>query len=123
MKGSRAIDKYLAQYSLRPGALTELRQHWQHVMVVPSYDESPDFLATWQHSYRNTSLLIVLVLNRPVGSDHAVNEPVRAALEKYPTATLGESYFLSHLNDSCSVLWVDLDRLEGPTPANEGVGR
>ena len=123
MKVSRAIDKYLAQYSLRPGALSELHRHWQHVMVVPSYDESPEFLATWQQIYQNTSLLIVLVLNRPDGSDHAVNEPVRAALETYPTVTLGEGYFLSHLNDSCSLLSVDLDRLEGSTPANEGVGR
>ena len=120
---SRAIDKYLAQYSLRPGSLPEMPQSWRHVMVVPCYDEAPDFISRWQAIYGDTSLLIVLVLNRPEGSEQTANEQVRKALARHATKTLEQGYSLTQLSNACSVLCVDLEILEGSTPAGEGVGR
>ena len=92
-------------------------------MVVPCYDEAPDFISRWQAIYSDTSLLIVLVLNRPEGGEHTANEPVRKALAGNTTKTFEQGYSLSQLNNACSVLCVDLEILEGPTPAKEGVGR
>ena len=123
MIANRAIDKYLAQYSLRLGSLPEMPQSWRHVMVVPCYDEAPDFISRWQAIYSDTSLLIVLVLNRPEGGEHTANEPVRKALAGNTTKTFEQGYSLSQLNNACSVLCVDLEILEGPTPTKEGVGR
>jgi len=123
MAGDRATDKYLAQYSLQLGSVPPLPQRWQHVMVVPCYDEAPNFIHTWQNIYRHTDLLILLVLNRPEGSESTANEPVRQALSTYSTTVLEHGYSLSQLSDVCSVLCVDLERLEGPTPTKEGVGR
>jgi len=123
VKAQRAIDKYLAQYALLPTDPPLPPERWQHVLVAPCFNEAPGFIALWQSEFKQTSLLIILVLNRPESSADTINDPVRLALNEYSSTALQSGYSLHQLSHSCSVLCIDLEAIEGATPSKEGVGR
>ena len=123
MTHRRAIDQYLAQYALLPMGCPMLRGQWQHVMVLPCFDESPGFIHRFAQGFKTASLLLILVINRPASRPPEVNQPVREALAAMPTLTLQLGYDLHRVSPSFSILSIDLEALEGATPCNQGVGR
>ena len=123
MTHRRAIDQYLAQYALLPMGCPMLKGQWQHVMVLPCFDESPGFIHRFAQGFKTASLLLILVVNRPASRPPEVNQPVREALAAMPTLTLQLGYDLHRVSPSFSILSIDLEALEGATPCNQGVGR
>ncbi|MEY2907500.1 MAG: hypothetical protein RLZZ602_23, partial [Pseudomonadota bacterium] len=100
MRAQRAIDKYLAQYALLPTDPPLPPKRWQHVLVAPCFDEAPGFIALWQSEFKQTSLLIILVLNRPESSADTINDPVCLALNEYSSTGLQSGYSLHQLSHS-----------------------
>ena len=95
MTHRRAIDQYLAQYALLPMGCPELKGEWQHVMVLPCFDEEPLHSSTALHRASKPPLycsywLLIVPLSRPP----EVNQPVREALAALPTLTLQLGYDL-----------------------------
>jgi hypothetical protein len=70
------VTQYLSTYAILPGGPPKIQGDWHHILVVPSFDESADFLHRLTATQEHTSLLIVLVINRPEGSDAACNDEV-----------------------------------------------
>lgn len=117
------VTKYLSTYAILPGGPPKIQGDWQHVLVVPCFDESADFLHRLAATQSRTSLLIVLVLNRPEGSDATCNAVVREYLAQQPTQSLQTGYQLHQLSEALVALSIDLEALEGHTPVAQGVGR
>ncbi|MDA8677321.1 hypothetical protein N9L74_01475 [Luminiphilus sp.] len=123
MTQRRAIDQYLAHYALLPMGCPELEGEWQHVMVLPCFDEDPLFIHRFAQSFKTASLLLILVINRPVSSTPEANQAVKTALAALPSHPLQLGFNLHEVNPSFSILSIDLEALEGATPCNQGVGR
>ena len=117
------VDKYLSTYAILPNGLPEIQGDWEHVLVVPCFDESADFLDRLAATHQDASLLLVLVINRPESADARCNQVIREYLARHLTQPLQTGYQLHQLGEELTVLSIDLDALEGPTPAAEGVGR
>lgn len=117
------IDKYLSTYAILPSGLPEIQGDWEQVLVVPCFDESADFLNRLAATQQDVSLLLILVINRPEGADAGCNQVIREYLAGHLTQSLRTGYQLHKLSHELSVLSIELDALEGPTPAAEGVGR
>ena len=117
------IDKYLSRYALLP-VQPKLDGHWQHVMVVPCFRESPDFLKQIPEPPTNQALLVICVLNRPAAhTDPGVNSTLRSFITERARSTPLAGLALCPLAPHTDLLMVDLEHLEGPTPRKEGVGR
>ena len=123
MTHRRAIDQYLAQYALVPMSCPVLEGEWQHVMVLPCFDENPEFICRFAQAFKTASLLLIVVINRPVSSAPEVNLPLKAALADLPRHPLHLGYDLHKVSPSFSLLSIDLEALEGATPCDQGVGR
>ena len=117
------VDKYLSTYAILPGDLPEIQDDWEHVLVVPCFDESADFLDRLAATQQHVSLLLVLVINRPESADARCNQFIREYLAQHPTQPLQTGYQLHQLDNQLTALSIELDSLEGPTPSAEGVGR
>ena len=123
MTHRRAIDQYLAQYGLLPRGCPMLKGEWQHVMVLPCFDEHPRFIHRFAQAFETASLLLIVVINRPSSSAPEVNQPLREALAALPRHSLQLGYDLHEASPSFSILSMDLELLEGATPCDQGVGR
>lgn len=123
MATSATISKYLDQYAIIPGAVPPIEGHWDHVLVVPCFDESPEFIDGYTQALTKTSLLLILVLNRPPTAHETCNDRVRDHLKGFSWAQLGSGYDLFEVSAAVSLLMVDLEVLEGPTSVKQGVGR
>ena len=97
--------------------------HWDQVLVVPCFDESPNFIARYSRTLTETSLLLILVLNRPLTAQQTCNDRVRNHLVSYSGTYLKPGFGLFEVSTSLSLLLIDLEMLEGPTPIKQGVGR
>jgi len=117
------IHKYLSNYAILPGGLPEIQGDWEHVLVVPCFSESAEFLDRFVVAQQQLSLLLVLVINRPESADTGCNQVMREYLAQHLTQLLQTGYQLHQLGDQLTALSIDLDALEGPTPPAEGVGR
>lgn len=127
MRDELALSRYLSHYAETdlpacPGA--EL--HWQHVLIVPAFDEPAqllDMLATQQPD-DGGALLVILVLNRPQGNSHeqcndALRNAILARSSHHDSATPELIY---PINSSTDLYLYDMEKLRGPCPSNEGVG-
>ena len=123
MTHRRAIDQYLGRYALLPMGCPTLTGQWQHVMVVPCFDEHPLFIHRFALTFKEVSLLLIVVINRPASSSPEVNQSIREALISLPTLPLQHGYDLHEMSTAFSILSIDLEALEGATPCNQGVGR
>jgi len=123
MTHRRAIDQYLAQYALLPMGCPMLKGEWQHVMVLPCFDEHPRFIHRFAQAFETASLLLIVVINRPISSAPEVNQPLKEALAALPRHSLQLGYDLHEASPSFSILSMDLELLEGATPCDQGVGR
>ena len=117
------VHKYLSTYAILPSGLPEIRGDWEHVLVVPCFDESADFLDRLVATQQQQSLLLVLVINRTESANTKCNDEVREYLAQHLIQTLRPGCQLHQLSNEVSALSIDLDALEGPTPSAEGVGR
>jgi hypothetical protein len=117
------VEKYLSTYALLPGGCPDLSGEWQHVLVVPCYDESPGFVEDFCRTHGSTSILLLLVINRPVASPSTVNQELRDRLACWPHEAIKPGYTLHRASESLGILSVDLECLEGETPRHQGVGR
>ena len=120
---SATTSKYLDQYAIIPGAVPCIEGQWDHVIVVPCFDESPKFIDRYTQALTKTSFLLILVLNRPPKAHKTCNDSVRDHLKSLSRSQLGSGYDLFEVSASVSLLLVDLEALEGPTPIKQGVGR
>ena len=93
------------------------------MLVVPCFNESADFLDRLAATQQHASLLLALVINRPEGVDTRCNQVIREYLGRHLTKPVQTGYQLHQLGENLTVLSIDLDALEGPTPTTEGVGR
>ena len=113
---SRHIEKELPQAP--PGA-----GPWQHVLVIPAYDESPALLqrlALYLTSPEAT--LVILVLNRPDSAGEAdPNKALRDAVRQ-AAHNSGKPSPLIKLNENADLYLFDMESELGPTPASQGVG-
>ena len=117
------IGKYLSRYALLP-ALPRLDQHWHHVMVVPCFKESLEFLARIPTPPLEQTLLVIGVLNRPeTDSDIDANHALRNYVKEQASSSPIGGITLCQLTPATTLLMIDLEHLEGATPSTEGVGR
>jgi len=123
MATSATISKYLDQYAIIPGAVPPIEGQWDHVLVVPCFDESPEFIDRYTQALTKTSLLLILVLNRPPTAHEPCNDRVRDHLKNFLRIQLRAGYDLFEVSPTVSLLLVDLETLEGPTLVKQGVGR
>ena len=84
MATATAVEKYLSTYALLPGGCPDLDSQWRHILVVPCYDESASFIEDFCRAHRTTSILLLLVINRPEGSPSPVNQRLRDGLAGWP---------------------------------------
>ena len=123
MATSATVAKYLDQYATITGAVPPIVGQWDRVLVVPCFDESPDFIERYRRALTKTSLLLILVLNRPPTAHEACNEGVRDHMKKFSRTQRESGYDLFEISATMSLLLVDLEVLEGSTPIKQGVGR
>ena len=123
MAKATAVEKYLGTYALLPGGCPELDGQWQHILVVPCYDESASFIEDFCRAHGTTSILLLLVINRPEGSPSNVNQRLREGLAGWSHEAIQPGYTLHRAGEHLSILSVDLEHLEGETPRDQGVGR
>ncbi|MCR9106049.1 MAG: hypothetical protein NXI15_12220 [Gammaproteobacteria bacterium] len=124
MQSTVATQRYLEHY-IEPGLpqLSTGRDRWQNVLVVPAFAEPPDFLAALAklRAPQGKNLLIV-VLNRPNSEqDPTRNSALRQALHGLSGKT-DTGVEILQLSRSMDVYLHDIETLQGPSPANEGVG-
>ena len=117
------VTQYLSTYAILPGGPPKIQGDWNHVLVVPCFDESADFLHRLAATQQPTSLLVVAVINRPEGSNSACNDSIRQYLASLQTQSLPTGHQLHQLGETLAVLSIDLEVLEGPTAPAQGVGR
>ena len=123
MATSATISKYLDQYAIIPGAVPTIEGQWDCTLVVPCFDESPEFIDRYTQALTKTSLLLILVLNRPPSAHETCNDRVRDHLKNFSGTQLESGYDLFEVSATMSLLLVDLEVLEGSTPIKQGVGR
>lgn len=123
MATATAVEKYLSTYALLPGGCPDLDGQWRHILVVPCYDESASFIENFCRAHRTTSILLLLVINRPEGSPSTVNQRLRDGLAGWPHEAIAPGHTLYQPSGRLGILGVDLEHLEGETPRHQGVGR
>lgn len=126
MKKNIALKRYLERH-IEPGlpnAPLKLGP-WKHVLVIPTYDESPELLSALSQLHASDKALVIIVLNRPDSNpDSQCNSALRRAASKLSKVddVLDQHCSLYYLNNSVDLLCYDLEQLQGPTPAAQGVG-
>jgi hypothetical protein len=125
MKKDIALKRYLERH-IEPGLPNAPQElSWQHVLVIPAYDEPPELLRTLSCLAGNQKTLVILVVNRPDSDPDATrNEPLREAINQLePTSQhIEHDLKLYRLNNSIDLLSFDMESTLGPSPAAQGVG-
>ena len=121
-----ALQRYLQRYIEQglPDAPVGAAR-WQHVLVIPAYDESPELLQTLSQLVADGRLLIIVVLNRPDSDPNSqVNSALREAINNLDGSdiTSQKPGFIYPLNSSTDLFCYDLELRSGPSPAAQGVG-
>jgi hypothetical protein len=132
MRDELALSRYLSRHAEKDLPTCPVsNSRWQHVLVLPAYDESPQLLDVLakQQPDDGGMLLVILVLNRPDNdSNEHTNDALRSAIQtrssrEHPAAP--ESIYtlnIHSLNSSTDLYLYDMERLRGPCPSSEGVG-
>ena len=121
-----ALQRYLQRHMEKELPHHSFTQpHWQHVMVIPAYRESPALLKKLTQMPQGSGrTLVILVLNRPdTDSDPQANAELRAALQSQSLQQLQrDAVCIQCLNPDTDLYLHDIELLRGPTPAALGVG-
>jgi len=117
------VTNYLAQYAILPQR-PELNGRWARVMVVPCFAEPAAMTERLPNRSADRDLLVICVINRPDSSaDSDANTPLRQQLGRHAVKTITPWLQLCRIPNKSDILVFDLEYLEGPTPARQGVGR
>ncbi len=122
-QSSKSSDKYLSQHALLPSGCPDLDGVWEYVIVIPCYNESPGFIDRFWKRFEEQSILLILVINRPISSPKNSNSAVRKHLSQTPSQSANFGYKAYRFSKTLSMLSVDLEQIEGPTDRKQGVGR
>lgn len=122
-----AVMRYLSRYALDAAPVAPAGHHWADCVVLPAFREQAALLARLAAlPARSPGLLVILVMNRPEGSDPHANRDLREAVARLPPATgahaLPVHMRLHELAPHNSVLLLDLEASRGALPARQGVG-
>ena len=126
MRRDVALSRYLERH-IEPGlpSAPAVSKVWQHVLVVPAYDEAPELLSTFSRLKAPGKVLVILVLNRPDSNpDPQCNAALREAIGKLDHSdqhTNGKLH-LYRIGDCADLFCYDHEQLVGATPAAQGVG-
>ena len=126
MKSGIAQKRYLERH-IEPGLpdAPGAAKQWQHVLVIPAYNESSDLLAALSSLWASEKILVILVLNRPDSNPNtACNAALRGAIQKLErTESIASGHSQIYKLSQCVELFsYDMESLEGPLPAAQGVG-
>ena len=126
MKRDVALKRYLERH-IEPDLPNApvVSNRWQQVLVIPAYDEPPEFLSALSQLGGSGKVLVILVINRPdSNADTQVNSPLRCAIEELALCNEKaiEQASLYRISDSVDLLCHDQERLNGASPADQGVG-
>ena len=116
-----AVSRYLARYGeTEAGAVPVPRRRYDHVVVIPCYDENPDCLDDTL-SLVEGSLLAVVVVNAP---DNAPPEPLARTrtLWRRLAGTNNGVFQWARTNGSIDVLAIDRTNPGRQIPRRQGVG-
>ncbi len=126
MKTDIALQRYLERHiepDLPDAPVTSNR--WQHVLVIPAYDEPPEFVQTLVQLKSSDTVLVIVVLNRPDSDNNSqVNSPLRNALVNLAKAEgiTDNNLHILQLNSSVDLYCYDMEDTKGPNPSAQGVG-
>ena len=123
MKKDIALKRYLERH-IEPG-LPDAPQKscWQHVLVIPAYDESPDLLRALSCLGETETTLVILVINRPDSDPDATrNKSLRDAIGRLEPVSQYTEHELYRLSTSVDLMAFDMEATIGPSPAAQGVG-
>ncbi|MBT4521061.1 MAG: hypothetical protein HOC23_13750 [Halieaceae bacterium] len=99
---------------------------WNHVLVIPAYDEQPGMLQQFlKPAVDSGRKLVIVVLNRPQSNARPdANEAMRSAARALAIADPGVANAtpIYRLNNSTDLLLYDLELKSGPSPSDQGVG-
>jgi len=126
MKTDIALQRYLERHiepDLPDAPVTFNR--WQHVLVIPVYDEPPEFIQTLAQLKPSDRVLVIIVLNRPDSDTNSqVNSPLRNALVNLARVEgiTDSNLHILQLNSSVDLYCYDMESTKGPNPSAQGVG-
>lgn len=121
-RSAKTISKYLQSYSESEAhSIPKLNQQFQYSLIIPAFDEHPQFLQQLIQQFSHESLLIILVINRPDNQGREANAQLYSWIEKTlePIAN-HENQSLFKISIKTALLVVD--RNTKPIPKQEGVG-
>lgn len=124
MKKDIALKRYLERHiePNLPSAPLGLHR-WQHVLVIPAYDESPELLHALSRLRGGGKILVIVVLNRPDSDpDTTRNKPLRDGINRLESAHQPAQHGLYQVSPSVDIFCYDLETIKGPSPAAQGVG-
>ena len=124
MEKSVALQRYLQRHVEQGLPRTNACEGtWRQVLVIPVYRESVALLDTLQALPAGPGRsLVILVLNRPdQDTDESANAQLRSAVQSRLQQEAGGTPLL-RLNEYSDLFLLDLETLQGATPASEGVG-
>ncbi len=119
------IKRYLESYAEPECHLVLCQAHYSHVLVIPAYDESPDFLSRLQQVDSDNKFLLILVVNEP---DNARDCPANILLEQHIKEhytsqwVQREGFLASFAGDTFDILLVRRFGKNKPIPRKQGVG-
>jgi len=126
MRKDIALKRYLERH-IEPSLpnAPQGMNHWQHVLVIPAYDESPELLGALSRLHGSEKILVILVVNRPDSDpDTTRNKTLRDAINlldpAYQDAQNGINTY--RLSASVELFYYDMEMIKGPSPAAQGVG-
>ncbi|MFT5709839.1 MAG: hypothetical protein ACI8QT_000526 [Halioglobus sp.] len=126
MREDIALKRYLERH-IEPNLPNAPQgiNHWQHMLVIPAYDESPELLRSLSRLCGSGKTVVILVLNRPDSDpDTSRNNPLRDAIGQLEPACQDAEHGLNiySLGASIELFFYDMDTIKGPNPAAQGVG-
>lgn len=126
MKKDIALKRYLERH-IEPGLPNAPMKigPWKNVLVIPTYNESPELLSALSQLPADDKALVIIVLNRPDSdTDSQANSALRSAINELDNIdeNLDSQCSIYHLNNAVDLFCYDLEKLQGPTPAAQGVG-
>ena len=126
MKTDIALQRYLERHiepDLPSAPATPNR--WQHALVIPVYDEPPEFIQTLAKLRSNHKVLVIVVLNRPDSDNNTqVNSPLRDAIGELTKSKncADKTLDIFQLHGSVELYCYDMEKTKGPNPSAQGVG-
>ena len=127
----KAIRKYLAQYAeqeVTSLASFPVALNFQHVLVIPAFQETNTFIERFINSaLSRQQCLVIVVINQPDSDFGRENTPAQQLLAQQLTALGDVAWQQKNLrlvkpNNSASSAILLVDRYSQPLPPEQGVG-